>query len=56
MSIYFSQSTLLTSFPVVMGGFKVLGRKGEEMGYGQNRRVARIFRGGGEGGGGWGAY
>ena len=30
--IYFSQSTLLTSFPAVMGGFKVLEGRGEEIG------------------------
>ena len=33
MSIYFSQSTLLTIFPAVMGGFKVLDGRGEEIGY-----------------------
>ena len=32
VSIYFSQSTLLTSFPAVMGGFKVLEGRGEEIG------------------------
>ena len=36
VSIYFSRSTLLTSFPAVMGGFKVLGGRGEEIGYGEN--------------------
>ena len=35
MSIQFSQSTLLTSFPAVMGGFKVLDGRGEEIGYGE---------------------
>ena len=37
MSIYFSQSTLLTSFPAFMCGFKVLDGGGEEMGYGENQ-------------------
>ena len=32
VSIYFSQSTLLTSFPAVMGAFKVLDGRGEEIG------------------------
>ena len=41
MSIYFSQSTLLTSFPAVMGGFKVLDGRGEEIGYGENQ-ITRI--------------
>ena len=38
VSIYFSQSTLLTSFPAVMGGFKVLDGRGEEMGLGRTRQ------------------
>ena len=41
MSIYFSQSTLLTSFPAVMGGFKVLDGRGEEIRYGENQ-ITRI--------------
>ena len=40
MPIYFSQSTLLTSFPAVMGGFKVSDGRGEEIGYGEKQ--ARI--------------
>ena len=36
-SICFSQSTLLTSFPAVMGGFKVLDGGREEIGYGDNQ-------------------
>ena len=39
--IYFSQSTLLTSFPAVMGGLKVLDGKGEEIGYGE-KQTTRI--------------
>ena len=38
VSIYFSQSTLLTSFPAVMGRFKVLDGRGEEIGYGRSRQ------------------
>ena len=41
MSIYFSQSTLFTSFPAVMGGFKVLDGRGEEIGYGE-KQTTRI--------------
>ena len=41
MSICFSQSTLLTSFPAVMGGFKVLDGRGEEIGYGE-KQTTRI--------------
>ena len=41
MSIYFSQSTLLTSFPAVMGGFKVLDGRGEEIAYGE-KQTTRI--------------
>ena len=41
MSIYFAQSTLFTSFPAVMGGFKVLYGKGEEIGYGE-KQTTRI--------------
>ena len=33
VSIYFSQSTLLMSFPAVMGGFKVLDGREEEIGW-----------------------
>ena len=40
--IYFSQSTLLASFPAVMGGFKVLDGRGEELGYGENQTATRI--------------
>ena len=45
VSIYFSQSTLLTSFPAVMGGFKVLDGRGEEIGYGekQTRRISSLI-------------
>ena len=44
MSIYFSQSTLLTSFPAVMGGFKVLDGKGEKIGYGENHtRISSLI-------------
>ena len=42
VSIYFSQSTLLTSFRAVMGGFKILGGTGEEIGYGEEQ-TTRIF-------------
>ena len=43
MSIYFSQSTLLTSFPAVMGGFlKGFRRTGEEIGYGE-KQTTKIF-------------
>ena len=41
MSIYFSKSTLLTSFPAVMGGFKLLDGRGEEIGYGE-KQTTRI--------------
>ena len=41
VSTYFSQSTLLTCFPAVMGGFKVLDRRGEEIGYGE-KQTTRI--------------
>ena len=41
VSIYFSQSTLLTNFPAVMGGFKVLDGRGEEIGYGE-KQTTRI--------------
>ena len=41
VSIYFFQSTLLTSFPAVMGGFKVLDGRGEEIGYGE-KQTTRI--------------
>ena len=41
MSIYFSQSTLLTRFPAVMGGFKVLDGRGEEIRYGE-KQTTRI--------------
>ena len=41
MSIYFSQSTLLMSFPTVMGRFKVLDGTGEEIGYGE-KQTTRI--------------
>ena len=37
VSICFSQSTLLTSFPAVMGGFKVLDGRGEEKRLGMGR-------------------
>ena len=37
VSIYFSQSTLLTSFPAVMGGFKISDGRGEEIGYGEKQ-------------------
>ena len=40
-SIYFSQSTLLTCFPAVMGEFKVLDGRGEEIGYGE-KQTTRI--------------
>ena len=45
MSIYFSQSTLLTSFLAVMDGFKVLDGRGEEIGYGENQttRVSSLI-------------
>ena len=45
VSIYFSQSTLLTSFPAVMGGFKVSDGRGEEIGYGekQTRRISSLI-------------
>ena len=47
VSIYFSQATLLTSFPAVMGGFKVLDGKGEEIGYGygekQTTRISSLI-------------
>ena len=41
VSIYFSQSTLLMSFPAVMGGFKVLDGRGEQIGYGE-KQTTRI--------------
>ena len=41
MSIYFSQSTLFASFPAVMGGFKVLDGRGDEIGYGE-KQTTRI--------------
>ena len=37
MSIYFSQSTLLMSFAAVMGGFKVLDGREEEIGYSEKQ-------------------
>ena len=41
VSICFSQSTLLTCFPAVMGEFKVLDGRGEETGYGE-KQTTRI--------------
>ena len=45
VSIYFSQSTLLMSFPTVTGGFKVLDGTGEEIGYGkkQTTRISSLI-------------
>ena len=42
VSIYFSQSILLTSFLAVMDGFKVLDKKGKEIGNGE-KQTKRIF-------------
>ena len=36
------QFTLLTSFPAVMGGFKVLDGRGEEIAYGEKRTTGLI--------------
>ena len=45
MSLCFSQFTLLTSFPAVIGGFKVLDGRGEEIRYGekQTTRVSSLI-------------
>ena len=42
MSIYFSQSTLLMSFPAVIGGFKVSDGREEEIGY-REKQTTKII-------------
>ena len=46
VSIYFAQSTLSMSFPVVMGRFKILDGRGEEIGYGekQTTRISSLIK------------